>query len=88
MRVVAHRRVVQHSRFELLDALPAWEHLEGASQQAGVGNHFHENVDEGAERPAHQDDEQPVRLGPAAREMQERERLEQEAVGEEQPDHT
>ena len=85
--VVADRRVVDDQPFELLDALAAWKHLEGAADEPDVGGDFDDDVDERAEPAADEDDPEPVHVRPAAREVQERDGLQDDAVGVEEPEH-
>ena len=53
--------------------------LEGLAQQAGVGNGFDRDVDQGAEPAADEDDPQPEGVGAAPDEVNDRERLQQDA---------
>ena len=85
--VVADRRVVDDRAFELLDPLAAREHLERPAQQAGVGHDLDDDVDERAKAAAHQDDPQPERVRPPPHEVQDGDRLEQEAVRIEETEH-
>ena len=86
--VVADRRIVEDEPFELLDALSAREDLKRAAQQAGVGNDFDDDVDQRADAAEHEDDPEPVRLGPATHEVQNRQGLQDDAVRVDEPEHS
>ena len=85
--VVADRRVVDDRGLQLLDVPAAREDLERRAQQARVGDDFERDVDERAEAAADDDDPEPVRIGPTAREVRDRERLQDDAVWIEEAQH-
>ena len=61
--------------------------LERAAQQADVGNDLDENVGECTETAEHQDDPEPVGVGPPAHEMNDGKRLQDHAVWIKEPEH-
>ena len=86
--VVADRRIVDDQPFQGLDALAAREDLVGAVQEAGVGKDLDEDVGQRAEAAADQDDPEPEGVRPAAHEVQNRDGLQEDAVGIEEPEHS
>src|SRR4029077_5214956 len=70
--IVADGGIVEDGGFELLDPLAAREDLKRGAEQAGVGDDLDDKVDQRADGAAHQNDEEPVGVRPAAHEMQDR----------------
>ena len=85
--IVADRGIVEDGGFQFPDPLSTREDLKGAAEQAGVGDDLDDNVDQRADGAAHQDDEEPIGVRPAAHEVQNRDGLQKEPVRIEQPEH-
>jgi hypothetical protein len=79
-------RVVQDRRFEIAHSAPVSHRLERASQQAGIRNHFGDDVDERGQS-ADENDPEPVGFGSAPDEMQDCRGLQDEAPRIEQANH-
>src|SRR5450755_2466110 len=77
--VISGGRIVDDSRLQFADALAARESLERLAQEAGVGNGFDRDVDQGAEPAAAEDDPQPEGVRSPPDEVDNRERLQQDS---------
>jgi len=73
--IVARGRIVENSALQFVNAAAAGKGLKRSTQQAGVGNNFGNDVNEGTNPSQKQNDEQPVGVRTAADEMDDRDRL-------------
>jgi hypothetical protein len=78
---IAQRGVVPNQSLQLLDAFAARKHLERWSDERKIGRGFGDQVDQRADRPDEKNDVEPVRVRPAADEVQDGERLEDQSPG-------
>jgi hypothetical protein len=79
--VVSRRGIVAHQEFELADSPPPREDPEGAAQQLDVRGGFRHEIDESSDRAEEEDHKDPVGLGAAADEVNDRHTLEDEPPG-------
>ena len=84
--VVPDRRVFQDDGFELTDPLAPPERVERLPEQVQVWHHLHEDVDECADGTEKDDHPEPNRVRAAANEMDDRQRLQDDAPGIEERD--
>jgi hypothetical protein len=84
--LVPDRRVVENGGFEHTNPSPARERLERSTEQPRIGDHFGDDVDQGAETAADEDDPQPEGIGPPTYEVHDRRGLQDESPGIEETD--
>jgi hypothetical protein len=77
--VVADRRILQNDCLELSGALAPSHGVERLPEQAEVRHDLHRDVDERADGTEEDDDPEPDRVRPAADEVDERHRLQDQA---------
>jgi hypothetical protein len=72
---------------QLLDTLSPRKDLKRAAQQTRIGNHFGQDVYERADAAANQDDPKPVGLGATSDEVHDGNRLQNDTIRKEEPEH-
>src|SRR5581483_9012247 len=83
--IVSRRGIVEDDGLQLANALAPRKDFERLLHQHDVGRGLNQQVGERAESAAQEDDPEPVVFGTAAREVNQRQQLQNDAVSEEQP---
>src|SRR6195256_3229275 len=77
--VVSRRGIIQNLGFECLNAGPSAKSMDHSVKQRYVRQHFRDNVHTGAEKPAQENDVEPVVLRAPPEEVDDRKDLHDEA---------
>src|SRR5262249_27596671 len=85
--IIADSRIFQDESFELPDSFSPWKSVERMTKQTQIRDHFHEDVNCGPERAQKDNDPKPVHVRSASDEMDERNRLQNQAPWRKQKSH-
>src|SRR5438309_75449 len=78
---VAGRRIVEDRGFQLMNSSPARKSFEGIAKQASIGECLYQQVNQGSDSTAKQNDEDPIGVRAATNKVEDRESLEDDAPG-------